>query len=542
MTRDARQLVEDSFVSVSYPFGSVIVREGDPADAFCVLVAGTARVVTHGERGEEVSLNKLGPGDGFGELALLEEGTRSATVRASSEVRALRLDRSVFAALVRNDPEIRAELELQVRHHYLRDLLRVHSIFARLSPSVLASLIGELRPREFQPDELVVREGDAARGMFIVKDGRLHTYQVRDGKPVDVAFLRIGDVFGEASLFSGVPRRATVRAVTTVALFELDADAFQRLLSEHEELTELVRERVSQYDFRERAREPLDFAQEQLPAAAARKESVGLDQVYQLYDQVDGAPEAQLEGEWEGRFVRPAKRIRRFPHVWQIDEADCGAACVAMVCRYFGRWVSLARVREAVQTGTDGTSLLGLARGCEQLGLASRTVKASKTRLDELPLPAVAHWEGIHWVVLYDTDSRHVRVADPARGLRRVDRQEFLDKWSGFAAAMGRTDQLEEQPEAESSIRWFGQFFRPHRGTLARALVLAVVAAGLQMLIPVFSEVIVDRVVAHRDSGLLPLVALAMLGAILLSFLATIVQRYLLSSTTVGSTARRSIS
>ena len=62
------------------------------------------------------------------------------------------------------------------------------------------------------------------------------------------------------------------------------------------------------------------------------------------------------------------------------------------------------------------------------------------------------------------------------------------------------------------------------------------------MLIPVFSEVIVDRVVAHRDSGLLPLVALAMLGAILLSFLATIVQRYLLSSTTVGSTARRSIS
>ena len=129
LSGDARRLVEDSFVAVSYPFGSVIVREGDPADAFYVLVAGSARVVKRGEGDQEVPLNRLGPGDGFGELALIEGGSRSATVRASSEVHALRLDRSVFAALERSDPEIRAEFELQVRHHHLRDFLRVHSTF-----------------------------------------------------------------------------------------------------------------------------------------------------------------------------------------------------------------------------------------------------------------------------------------------------------------------------------------------------------------------------------------------------------------------------
>ena len=79
--------------------------------------------------------------------------------------------------------------------------------------------------------------------------------------------------------------------------------------------------------------------------------------------------------------------------------------------------------------------------------------------------------------------------------MRRLARQEFLEKWSGYAALMARTDALDEQPVSESSARWFLEFFRPHRKTLARALVLALIAAGLQMLIPVFAATIIDRVV-----------------------------------------------
>src|SRR3974390_3111297 len=97
---DVRALVEDSFEPVYFRFGSVIVREGDPADAYWVLVQGTARAVKTGEHGEEVPLNALRPGASFGEVSLLTETTRTATVRASSEVEAARLDRSVFAALV----------------------------------------------------------------------------------------------------------------------------------------------------------------------------------------------------------------------------------------------------------------------------------------------------------------------------------------------------------------------------------------------------------------------------------------------------------
>src|SRR6185503_7205744 len=96
-----------------------IVREGDDADSFYVLVSGNARVVKRGEGGEEVPLSVLHPGDSFGEIALLEDTTRIATVRASGDVEALRLDRALFASLVRTSPDLREAFELSMRERHL---------------------------------------------------------------------------------------------------------------------------------------------------------------------------------------------------------------------------------------------------------------------------------------------------------------------------------------------------------------------------------------------------------------------------------------
>jgi ABC-type bacteriocin/lantibiotic exporter with double-glycine peptidase domain/CRP-like cAMP-binding protein len=535
LSPEARRLVEASFVAVSYPFGAVIVREGEPADAFYVLQEGTARVVKAGDDGGEIPLNKLGPGDGFGEIALLERTTRTATVRASGEVRALRLDRAVFDALERTYPEIRAELELQVRRHHLREFLRISSTLGRLPPRTLEALVVEVRERGVTADDAVVDSRDDCGGLYIVREGLLRMRAERDGELVDVAFLRAGDLFVDASLIEDPPALLIVEAVTPGLILELRSEAVDTLLSEYEDLRELVHEQVERYDYSRRARVPLDFEQERLPAEAdaARRESVVLEQIDAGLDRSVTTPEGDEPVEPTPSDVARAKRIRRFPFVWQIDEADCGAACVAMMCRYFGREVNLARVRTAVHTGTDGTSLLGIARGGEELGLATRTVKASKSRLDELPLPAVVHARKNHWIVLYDCSPRRVRVADPERGLRRMPREDFLAQWSGYAALMTRTDALDEQPESALRGRWFRPFFSPHVRTLIVAFMLALIAAGLTMTVPAFSAVIVDRVIDRRDSTLLPLIVIGMLGAVVLTLVATLVQRYLLSFATV---------
>jgi ABC-type bacteriocin/lantibiotic exporter with double-glycine peptidase domain/CRP-like cAMP-binding protein len=529
MPAELRKLVAESFVPLSFPFGAEIVREGDDARALYILASGRARAVQQGDDGEEVPLHVLEPGDAFGERGLLAEAPRTATVRASSEVTALRLDRSIFQALVRSYPGIRESFELHVRRMDLENFLRHYSAFASLPSEALALMLRELRTIEVRKGEAVVREGQPPGSMYIVEDGKLRAYKKIGRRNTDVAYLRKGDFFGEVSTLKHAPREATVEAVTDVQLLALDAKTYTKLLKTVPAFREQIRQRVAQYDYRTTANVPLDFAEEILPAAASARESVSAKRVPDEAPPTDALPE-EVD---EGPFARPKRRIRRFPLVYQLDEMDCGAACLAMVTRHFGRAVSIGHIRDTVGVSADGTSLLGITEGAKSLGLAASSIKASKSRLDDLPLPAVAHFDGNHWVVVHDVDRRRVRVADPAIGLRRMKREEFEQKWSGYATLLAATPDLENAPVQRSRSRWIWEFVRPHRGTLIRATILALVSAGLSMLIPVFSQLIVDHVLAQRDIAFLNTVVLGMVGVLVLLTVATIGQRYLLSRTAV---------
>jgi ATP-binding cassette subfamily B protein len=215
--------------------------------------------------------------------------------------------------------------------------------------------------------------------------------------------------------------------------------------------------------------------------------------------------------------------------VRQIDEMDCGAACLAMVCRYFGRSVSLARIRRLVHTSLDGTSLRALCHAAEELGLAARSVKTSGQRLGEMPLPAIVHWQGNHWVTLYDVGAKHVRVADPAVGLRRLRREDFEKEWSGYASLFDYTEAFEKAPEGKADLSWLWPFFRPFAGLMIKALILSIILSALQMILPVFTQVVVDTVLVHQELNLLRALILSMVAVLLVMVVSMVVQRYLLS-------------
>lgn len=526
LTDEVRGLVAASFESLSYPFGTVIVREGEPADAFYLLTAGSARVLKHAPGGDEVPLNVLHPGDSFGEMGLLEKGARTSTVRARSNVDALRLDGAVFLALTASHPEVGAAFEAVAKQRALWNFLRVDSSFNNLPAEALAALAAGLERTEVPAGTMIVREGEPAGPMYVIETGRVRAF--RAGEP-DLAYYRTGDFFGETAMFLGRPRSASVETVTDSVLLRLPAEHFERLLADHPELAARLEQRSREYEQLRQARVPLDFADEILPAEASAHEKVSPEQA-ELHD--NGAVELETAAGSPARPTRPA-RIRRFSHLYQLDEMDCGAACLAMVCRHFGRRVSISRIREAVHTASDGTSLAGITRGAETLGLAARSVRASKTRVAELPLPAIVHWEGNHWVVLYGVRDGHVRVADPALGLRRIPRGEFTDKWSGYASLLTPTGRFADAPEAATSLRWLVPFVRPHRRAILVALFLALITAALQLLLPILTQIVVDRVLPTHDIRLL-YVVLAALAAVTLAITgAGLLQRYLLSRVAV---------
>ncbi|HLQ23196.1 MAG TPA: Crp/Fnr family transcriptional regulator [Gemmatimonadales bacterium] len=145
----------------SYPRGSVIVFEEDPGDALYVVAAGQVKVVLVAEDGREVILSVLGPGSFFGEMAILDEGPRSAHVIAMEESNLLILRRDDFHARLRAMPEVAISLLKEISRRLRRADEKIGSL-------VLLDVNGRLA-------HLLLRLADEERGDRITRRLTHHT-------------------------------------------------------------------------------------------------------------------------------------------------------------------------------------------------------------------------------------------------------------------------------------------------------------------------------------------------------------------------------
>jgi len=508
-----------------YEFGDIIVKQDEAADSFYVLTRGRARAVKIKPDGEEIPLGVLKPGDSFGEAALAEGGTRNATVRCSTAVDVLRIDRDDFQQLVTQEPDLKQSIETTGRNRAVQSFLYQFSNFGRLPTPVLRSMIEKFKPVSVQKGNLIIREADGAGPLFIIEKGRARAFAGVDGQVRNLAFYRAGDFFGELSILNGSPRAASVEAFSDCQLLALELQSVQDLRRRFPEFDKLLSERLALYQAKTEARIPLDFTTELLPAETQVQNKVELER------QPSSAPQDKEEpfADEKGLFRKRGKRIRKIEHLTQIDEMDCGAASLGMICRHFGRKVSLARIRQLCHTATDGTSLKALSRAANELGLAARALKISLRNLPMMPLPAIVHWEGNHWIVLYDVDEQFVRVADPALGLRKLPRREFEEKWTGYAALFDYTPAFEQAPVSRPTLAWVLPFLARFKVILLQVLGLAVAVSFLQLLFPVFTQMVVDKVIVENDIGLLKTILLGMFAVIVFVQLSTLAQEYLLA-------------
>jgi ABC-type bacteriocin/lantibiotic exporter with double-glycine peptidase domain/CRP-like cAMP-binding protein len=517
-----RNLVLAGFEERTYRFGETIVAPEN--DAFVVVVEGQARAITTGPDGAEISLGVLCPGETSGERTLVEEHPPAVTLRAaSSVVRVLRLERAVALALARAHPEAAAGFRAQARAKRIGAFLAMDAAFSRLDPDGLELLVSRGRETAATEGDVIVREGERTDHWWIVQSGRLVEHTGETPARREVRFLRAGDVFGEVGALRAVARLATVTAASDCMLLELDGAVLDQLGAHDAAFAARLEDRAQLHLSRIAVR-PLDFGGSEVSSAVRPRPAPP----YPNDDHVGaGVQVADVPAPGEP-WVPP----RRFPFVRQIDFADCGAAALAMICRAFGRPVSLTFIRRAAGTGQTGTSLRGIVTAAQETGLQTRALKASKDRLDDLPLPAIVHWESNHWVVLYAIEGDRVRIADPARGLRRVTRAEVGEKWSGWCATFSPTPRLAEAPIEHLDLSWLRSFVAPLRAKLALATVMAMVATGLQLLSPVLTQRVVDSA-AKRDSAQVSLLIVVIVGLLALGLAISLLQRRMLARAAV---------
>ena len=206
-----------------YDFGDTIVKQDDPADAFYILTNGRGRAIKTKPDGEEVPLGVLKPGDSFGEAALAEGGRRMATVRCSTSVDVLRIDRNDFLSLVAQAPELRHYIQMIGRNRAVQSFLYQFSNFGRLPGPALRSMIDKLVPIGFSKGSLIIRQGDVAGAMYVIEKGRARAFAGDgNGRQLNLAFYREGDFFGELSILNNAPRAASVEAFTDCRLLALE--------------------------------------------------------------------------------------------------------------------------------------------------------------------------------------------------------------------------------------------------------------------------------------------------------------------------------
>lgn len=204
-------------------------------------------------------------------------------------------------------------------------------------------------------------------------------------------------------------------------------------------------------------------------------------------------------------FPKPAKYRReprlwkRYPFIEQQSSSDCGATCLAMIGRYWGKSLGLNYLRNLAGVGRAGATLKNLAQAAESLGFQSRPVRASLNRLAEQKNPWIAHWQGDHYIVVYQVNKKRILVADPAMGKRSLSHPEFLDGWTGYALLLDPTVQLATAPTEKNSLSRFWGLLWPYRALLGQIILASILLQVFGLITPLFTQIILDRVVVNKS-------------------------------------------
>jgi CRP-like cAMP-binding protein len=200
-----------------FPPGSRIVVQGEAGDRFYAIRSGEVVVERELDSGVRKEVARLGPGDCFGETALLERTPRTATVRALGEVSALVLSQQDFA-------RVQGDLAGAEVTQLLRASAGLHqsALFSHLAKDRLSALAMQLKACAVAAGEVVVQEGDEGDTFYLVESGALEVSV--DGKTI--ATLGPGQHFGEVALLRDVARTATIRALEPSLVLTLDKKRF----------------------------------------------------------------------------------------------------------------------------------------------------------------------------------------------------------------------------------------------------------------------------------------------------------------------------
>ncbi|EFG3217000.1 peptidase domain-containing ABC transporter [Escherichia coli] len=208
---------------------------------------------------------------------------------------------------------------------------------------------------------------------------------------------------------------------------------------------------------------------------------------------------------------------RRVPVIHQTETAECGLACLAMICGHFGKNIDLIYLRRKFNLSARGATLAGINGIAEQLGMATRALSLELDELRVLKTPCILHWDFSHFVVLVSVKRNRYVLHDPARGIRYISREEMSRYFTGVALEVWPGSEFQSETlQPRISLRSLINSIYGIKRTLAKIFCLSVVIEAINLLMPVGTQLVMDHAIPAGDRGLLTLISAALMFFILL--------------------------
>ncbi|MEA5259750.1 peptidase domain-containing ABC transporter [Arcicella aquatica] len=202
----------------------------------------------------------------------------------------------------------------------------------------------------------------------------------------------------------------------------------------------------------------------------------------------------------------------KFPYYQQLDQMDCGPTCLRMIAKHYGLSLNIQKLRDASGFSREGVSLLGIAEAAEGIGFRTIAVKVPFDKLiKDAPFPCIIHWQQQHFVVLVEVHKNAVLLADPAKGLRKISKDDFCEHWAttkedgqpvGIALLLEPTPAFYEQEDDKKQgldFSYLLKYLWSYKKLLFQLAIGLLVGSGLQLVFPFLTQSIVDVGIQTRN-------------------------------------------
>ncbi|MCU0472876.1 MAG: peptidase domain-containing ABC transporter [Bacteroidales bacterium] len=217
-----------------------------------------------------------------------------------------------------------------------------------------------------------------------------------------------------------------------------------------------------------------------------------------------------------------------FPFVKQPDAMDCGPACLKMVAGFYKKNFSLETIRRKCFITREGVSFLGLSEAADNLGFRTIGVRIPfEMLIENVPVPCIVHWRQKHFIVVYKIRNDKIWAADPAVGLVKYTREEFVRNWTstlvdgkpaGLLLIIEPTPALFEKESDSEKSRGFSfllKYFRLYDKYLFQLVLGLFIGSCIQLIIPFLTQSIIDIGLNNNDIGFIYLILFAQLALVI---------------------------